>query len=283
MRYILALLLGAGSLAMVGGADAVPINPYDVFIEMRVEGASYGSLTLSAPPNADGVQDHTFNIVACDGSVRQLLVASGGVSCDGSVREEMVLSMFATPNPGATVGVSVTGASTSYDIAAAIGIGSLSEGVYDLTLEGIYEIERLANPDLPNLAGELTVGPWDGYPLNPDDMLGGLVDGTNVIKHGTDFATLPEGELFRDGLVTSSGLESGFSQIVCDVGGCLFNRWSLISFSTTNPEGVLRRVRIESTLTASPGTLHEVLLPATGWLFLGGLVALGVARRKRSA
>ena len=271
----LAFPLVTACFAMTGGAMAAPVNFVEVSVKIGT--TTYEKLVLDAGEfNPDGRLENDFSIWACDGSVRLALEA-----CDGSVREAITVGVSATDNPGQTVSAQVTGKTVDFELAVAFGLGFfLAPGVYDLTLEGKYEFERLRDPDLTNPLGDLTAGPWPGYIPSPDTFLSGQIDGETKVTHGSDALMLPAGVDFVSGDVTSFGALNGFSQIVCPLAGC-GTRLSVISFSTHNPEGVLRRLRLQSTLTTEPGTPQVIPLPATGLLLLGGLAGLGLLRRRR--
>jgi hypothetical protein len=273
-RLGLAIPVVAGVLTMGGGATAAPVNFVEVTV--KIGEVRYDTLVLDAGEfNADGRLENRFEVYACDGSVNLLQVA-----CDGSVREAIQIGVSATANPGITSSVQATGQSKELEIAVAFGIGFLLDpGVWDLTLEGTYEFERLRNPDLPNFAGNLTIGPWDEFLANPDTMLSGRVEGETRVKLGSDVKSLLAGVLETSGPVTSGAVPTGFSQIVCPAAGC-GQRAQVISFSTHNPDEVLRRVKVSTTLKSERGTLQVIPLPAAGWLLLGGLAGLGLLRRR---
>ena len=262
--------------AMGGSASAAPVNFVEVTV--KIGDVLYNTLTLDAGGfNPDGRLANRFTIVACDGSVNLALDA-----CDGSVRETIAVAVSATTNPGQTVAVQTTGKSESLDIAVGFFGGIfVGPGVQDLTLWGTYEFERLRDPDLIDFDGNLTARPWSDFAANPDSMLGGRIQGEMRVTHGSDEVGLPQGMVATSGDITSSGALIGFSQLLCPDVGC-GERASFVSFSTYNPAGVLRRFKVESTLTAEPGTLPVLPLPATGLLRLGGLAGLGLLRRRRS-
>lgn len=273
----LAIPLVTACFATTGCAMAAPVNFVEVSV--KIGATTYEKLVLDAGAfNADGRLENDFSIWACDGSVRLALEA-----CDGSVREAITVGVSATDNPGQTVSAQVTGKSVDFELAVAFATGFfLGPGVYDLMLKGIYEFERLRDPDLPILAGTLTAGPSPDFTPHPDDMLSGRLGGfggETRVTHGSDVITLPEGQESIFGDVTSFDALSGLAQVVCPDIGC-GERVSVIAFSTHNPEGVLRRLKLESTLTTEPGTPHVIALPATGLLLLGGLAGLGFLRRR---